>query len=248
MRLARVLVISPHPDDESIGCGGTLRKHVVDGDEVHVIFVTSGERGGHGRPSEETARIREQEARDAATVLGLTQVEFWRERNGAFRVTGTLVERLHTKLARLKPAVVYVTHDREMHPEHRAAARMVRIAVSRLPPSRRPVVLMYEVWTPLQRMDQIVDISPYINAKAAAIRSHKSQCDVVQFDDAALALNRYRGELHSWPGGDYAEVFAVLSLSDAARLTSRERLPGTSRRGPDPKAAGSRAGVKGKRV
>ena len=43
--MRRVLVISPHPDDDVIGCGGTLRRHVLDGDEVRVIYLTSGERG-----------------------------------------------------------------------------------------------------------------------------------------------------------------------------------------------------------
>jgi LmbE family N-acetylglucosaminyl deacetylase len=66
---------------------------------------------------------------------------------------------------------------------------------------------MYEVWTPLQKMDDIIDISPYVSDKVAAIRAHKSQCDIMRFDEAALALNRFRGEMHSWPGGDYAEVF-----------------------------------------
>ena len=67
---------------------------------------------------------------------------------------------------------------------------------------------MFEVWTPLQRMDQIVDITPYIETKIAAIRAHKSQCDVLGFDDAFLGLARYRGEMFSWPEGDYAEIFA----------------------------------------
>ena len=206
-----ILVVSPHPDDESIGCGGTLCKHVIDGDTVNVIFLTSGEGGGHGRSPEETKRVREQEATDAAQVLGLAHIEFWREPNGALRVTKQLVDRLCEKITELQAEIIYVTHDREMHPEHRAAARLVRRAVSNLSPSMvRPEVLMFEVWTPLQRMDQIVDITPYIGTKIAAIRAHKSQCEVLGFDDAFVGLARYRGEMFSWPDGDYAEIFAQL--------------------------------------
>ena len=60
--MSRVLVVSPHPDDEAIGCGGTLCKHVLAGDSTRIVFLTSGEQGGHGRPVEETIRLREHEA------------------------------------------------------------------------------------------------------------------------------------------------------------------------------------------
>jgi LmbE family N-acetylglucosaminyl deacetylase len=66
---------------------------------------------------------------------------------------------------------------------------------------------MFEVWTPLQRIDRVVDISLHMETKLAAIRAHASQCAVMRFDEAFEALARYRGEMHSWPGGDYAEIF-----------------------------------------
>ncbi len=62
----------------------------------------------------------------------------------------------------------------------------------------------------MQEMDEIVDISAYVECKLAAIQKHKTQVNVMRLDEAALALNRYRGEMHSWPGGDYAEVFQRL--------------------------------------
>ena len=61
-------------------------------------------------------------------------------------------------------------------------------------------------------MDHIVDISAYVAIKRKAIKAHKSQCDVLKFYESALALNRYRGEMHSWPGGDYAEVFKEMKV------------------------------------
>jgi LmbE family N-acetylglucosaminyl deacetylase len=204
----RVLVISPHPDDESIGCGGTLCLHVKAGDRVALIFLTSGEAGGHGRTREQTLKVREAEARSAARLLKLSPIEFWRQPDGALRVTDALIKRLRAAIVRFKPDIIYLPHDREMHPDHRAAVRLLRRALVGV--KRPPNVLMFEVWTPLQRMNHIVDISPYIKTKLRAIRLYKSQNGELAFDDAFLGLARYRGEMHSWPGGNYAEVFAKL--------------------------------------
>jgi LmbE family N-acetylglucosaminyl deacetylase len=201
----RVLVISPHPDDESIGCGGALLQHTHGGDAVRIVFLTSGENGRKGSDPAETAQVREQEAKAAAEILGASEIEFWREPDGSITVTPGLVERLRDVLQSWQPDVLYVTHADEMHPDHRAAASLVRQAMDL---HERPCqVWMYEVWTPLQVMDHIIDITPFIDSKLAAIRTHRTQCDAVRFDDAMLGLARYRGEMHSWPGGPYAEVF-----------------------------------------
>src|SRR5436305_1478720 len=108
MSMMNILIISPHPDDESIGCGGTIRKHVVDGDNVEVIFLTSGEKGGHGRSEEETKKIREEEAGNAAKILGIKNIEFWREPDGKFPPSTENVKKLKKKIVEFKPGLVYV--------------------------------------------------------------------------------------------------------------------------------------------
>ncbi len=207
--MKRVLVLSPHPDDEAIGLGGTLGLHVRRGDTVEVIFLTSGEKGVRGQSPAEVGPMREREAQAAAQILGYVQPEFWRQPDGALRATRELVERFRRKLAGFQPNIIYVPHDSEMHPDHRAAARLVVRALASSG-DNRPQVLMYEVWTPLQQIDHVEDISDQIETKLAAIRAHKSQCDIMRFDEAALSLNRYRGEMHSWPGVRYAEIFKNL--------------------------------------
>jgi LmbE family N-acetylglucosaminyl deacetylase len=207
--MSRVLVISPHPDDEAIGCGGTLRRHIERGDAVEVIFLTSGERGAKPRPPEEVGALREMEAQAAAGILGYESLQFWRQPDGALQADERLVERVDEVFVTSRPDRVFVPHDEEMHPDHRAAAMLVRRAIA----SRArigPEVLMYEVWTPLQQIDHVEDISAQIDIKIAAILAYKSQCEIMRFDEAARALNRYRGEMHSWPGGPYAEVFKKL--------------------------------------
>lgn len=205
-----VLVISPHPDDEAIGCGGTICRHIAAGDRVEVIFLTSGEKGGHGRSETETISLREDEARLAAEILNIAAIEFWREPDGRFSATTQNVERLIKKIDQVKPALIYAPHFKEQHPDHIAAANLVMSATGDLNSGiAKPVIYMYEVWTPIQEMDHIVDITDFISVKLKAIRAYKSQCEVLKFDEAIKGLNRYRGEMHCWPGGDYAEVFSI---------------------------------------
>ena len=209
----QVLVISPHPDDEAIGCGGSLRRHVVDGDRVEILFLTSGEKGGHGRDCDDTRRIREAEAQAAASIIGVHKIAFWRERDGCLWARRNLIERLATTIDSVRPDLIYVPNALESHSDHRAAARLVRAA--RMHSIIKPLVLMFEVWTPLTNIDVVVDISRYVDEKLAAIRAYESQCEVLHFDEAMLGLARYRGEMFCWPKseegeGRYAEVFRKL--------------------------------------
>jgi len=209
----KILAISPHPDDEAIGCGGAIIQHIQDGDYVQVIFLTSGEQGGHGKSMHDTRMIREEEAKIAAQVLQISSLEFWREPDGKLEPTDQNIARLSEIIETMTPDIIYVPHEQEEHPDHRAAALIVRQSIMDMKNlTRKPIVWMYEIWTPLQNMDHIIDISLNVEVKKNAILAYKSQCDVLQFDQAILGLNRYRGEMHSWPGGNYAEVFRRMKI------------------------------------
>jgi LmbE family N-acetylglucosaminyl deacetylase len=197
--------VGAHPDDEALGCGGTIRRHVLEGDDVTAIFLTSGEGGGHG--IEHPGTTREREAREAAGILGIGEVEFWSEPDGGLRARRAVVERLCGVIRRTRPSLLYTPHRCDDHPDHRCAARIVEQAVAAA--NRSVQVWHYEIWSPLQRIDHVVDISEVIDDKLRAIRAYRSQCDVMRFDDAFGGLARYRGEMHSWPGGAYAEVFGA---------------------------------------
>jgi LmbE family N-acetylglucosaminyl deacetylase len=211
---ARVLVLSPHPDDDAIGCGGTLCRHVAAGDAIKLIVLTSGEAGGHGhQDAVETMRLREAEARAASMIIGINDIEFWREPDGKLQLTDNLLSRLMDTLETWKPSIIYAPHPRESHLDHQAAAELARRVLNEhAAVSGALEIRLYEVWTPLQTMDTIVDISDYVQQKLASIREHKTQIDIMRLDDAIIGLNRYRGEMHSWPGGDYAEVFQRLRI------------------------------------
>lgn len=211
--MKNILVISPHPDDESIGCGGSLNKHIQEGDEVEVVFLSSGEKGGHGIPEAETIRIRESESINALSILHIPNYEFWKETDGSFDANDKNISRLLEKIKNFNPDIIYVTHEQESHPDHQQAARLVKLAITELNQKGTiPTVWMYEVWTPIQQLDLITDITPFIEIKRKAIQAYASQCEVLAFDDAIIGLNRYRGEMHCWPEGEYAEVFKLMKI------------------------------------
>jgi LmbE family N-acetylglucosaminyl deacetylase len=202
--MTSVLVIAPHPDDETLGCGGALRLHALAGDDVRIVYVTSGEQGGHGLSPAETAVVREAEAGRAAAVMGVHDLVFLRRRDGGLRSGRHLVEAVGQEVATASPDIVYAPHAGDAHPDHRAVARATTRALAESP---EVDLLGYEIWTPVANIGFIVDISSVIDVKVAAVRAYVSQCRVMRFDDAFLGLARYRGEMHSWPGGPYAEVF-----------------------------------------
>lgn len=215
--MARILVLSPHPDDEAIGCGGTLASHAAAGDDIHVIYLTSGERGSRVLTPREAAYLREKEAEAAAGVLGVAGIEFWREPDGALMATASVIRRVADVIRIFAPDYLYTTHIAESHSDHRAATRMAIGALRGLP-KPWPVMRLFEVWTPLQRYDFVQDISAQMGAKILAVRCYASQCANLRYDEAAAALNRYRGAMHNEGAGEYAEAF--LEIREAAEKTS----------------------------
>src|SRR5690349_15743306 len=68
---SRVMVIAPHPDDETFGCGGAIALHRQLGHPVDIVFLTNGERGIAGKKPDEVSSIRKAEAIRATQIIGV---------------------------------------------------------------------------------------------------------------------------------------------------------------------------------
>jgi LmbE family N-acetylglucosaminyl deacetylase len=205
-----VLVIAPHPDDETIGCGGTICLHRKRHDRVSVAYLTSGELGLKILSRKKAWRTREREAELAARILGVARQFFLRLPDWFI---GENIARAAKKLAlvlkRTRPDLVYLPHEREWHPDHRASLPIVRAALkgTRL---LNFAVRTYEVWTPLDAFDHVEDISAVMPQKLRALRAHKSQLDAFDYVRAASGLNQFRGALAA--KCRFAEVFQSVDL------------------------------------
>src|SRR3954467_15356229 len=121
-----VLVIAPHPDDEAIGCGGSVCLHVKRGDRVSAVYLTSGELGLKHLPKKKAWAVREKEARQAAKIFNLRSVTFLRCSDW---MLGDEISKaaalLRPLLKKLKPTLIYLPHPQEWHPDHKAALPIV---------------------------------------------------------------------------------------------------------------------------
>jgi LmbE family N-acetylglucosaminyl deacetylase len=134
----KLMAVLAHPDDESLGFGGTLARYAGEGIETYLLTATRGERGRFGDCGEKPApevvgRVREAELRKAANILGVREVNFLDYHDGDLdRANVTeAVARIAGHYRRVKPHVV-VTFGPEGaygHPDHIAISQFATAAV-----------------------------------------------------------------------------------------------------------------------
>lgn len=218
--MARIMVFAPHPDDDIIGCGGSIAKYVRAGDAVTIIYMTSGDAGSLAHSRVELARLRESEAAAAAELLGVSDLVFLRGPDGYLDCTQGLLVRVIDLIRARRPELVYLPHQHEAHRDHRKTHELVIEAVARAggpcfqecpgAPWYVKTLLCYEVGTPLQEPSYHEDITEFIDLKLRALAEHRTQVQVIPYTDAVKGLNRYRGIMASGKG--YGESFQVLLL------------------------------------
>ena len=230
----RLLVLAPHPDDESIGCGGTLALAAADGAAVHVVFLTDGRQGdpalralpdgGVTRRAAETALAsrRREEALAAMAVLGVQAWTFADAPDGALdtavAATAAVIAPL---LAQLRPDVVLLPCFTDRHADHFAANRCLFAAVDLLGTSACAGlrVLGFEAWSPVYA-NLVVDVAPVYDRKLRAIACHASQTADADYLGGVDGLNRFRA-VSAMARTTHAEAFLAAPLATYRRLYER---------------------------
>jgi len=136
----RLLAVFAHPDDETLGMGGTLARYAAEGVETYLLTATRGEKGWFGDPAEypgpeELGRQREGELQAAAAALGIRETHFLDYVDGDLdqALPSEVVASIATEIRRLKPHVVATFgHDGIYgHPDHIAICQLTTAAVVR---------------------------------------------------------------------------------------------------------------------
>ncbi|MCL5409999.1 MAG: PIG-L family deacetylase [Patescibacteria group bacterium] len=212
--MAKELIIAAHPDDEIIGCGGTMIKFLDNKHQVGVVYLSSGD-------SNEEAR--EKEAQEVCNLLNVEYYRFMRLKGPTFVADTSCVRSLFDIYQEFQPDFLFINHQDDGDHEHKIAYEMINQSFWRYNSNNptHPIggLAYYEVHKPMSRYQLVEVIDSQIERKLEALRLYKSQLAQSRLDKAIEGLNRYRGAMHE--GCEYAEVFQLhklRNLSDLIRI------------------------------
>ena len=215
-RFRRVLVIAPHPDDETLGCGGTIALLADKGAAVTVLTASDGEATMGSRLSEEeTGRTRRAEAERATGLLGA-------DSRFLALPDGKLADHLDelstgfaTAIAELEPEAVLAPWLLDGTSDHRATSEALRRALGG--GDGTPEVWGYEVWTALVP-NRIVEITDAIERKREALAAHETAGRALDLS-AGEGLGRWRS-MQTLGGHGWAEAFLATTAAGYLELAA----------------------------
>ena len=230
-RPERAMVVTPHPDDAEIGCGGTIAGWIRQGTVVVYVLCTNGDKGTENREmtSARLAAIREEEQGAAAATLGVKEVVYLRHPDGGLEDSSEFREQLVRAIRTHRPDTVLCPdpfrQNFYLHRDHRICGQVTldaafpfardhlhfqnHLQVDGLEPHKVGEMLMWGTEAP----DAFVDITETIDVKIAALLKHASQVsgagsdrDVEEFVKANASRMGQRAET------PYAEAFRIMQF------------------------------------
>lgn len=208
--MERVVVVAVHPDDETIGCGGTIIKHLNRGDEVHCILVTKGNA---------EQKVIWNKVKDAYHFTSVTELDF-PELDLMDKSLNELIPPLSKAISTIQPQTIIIPNRSDAHSDHKAIFSAVASCTKTFRYPFIEQVLMMEVISetdfalPLPEgqfiANYFVDISKEYAKKEEILKIYGSELlpyPQTRNLSTMQALNRYRG---SQINSEYAEAFMNL--------------------------------------
>ena len=174
--MTRILVFSPHPDDETLGCGGTIAKRIKEGFDVYVVFMTDG-RNSHKYyyypPPEKLKTLRRREALNALKILGVPKenIVFLDFEDGSLAChIPQAARKVEDLLLQIKPTEAFIPYEGDKHVDHRATSLIALYCIKKI---KLPVrIYEYPIY---KDINGTYRENINIELKTRAINSYKSQ-------------------------------------------------------------------------
>lgn len=233
----RVLAVGAHPDDLDILCAGTLARLVAEGHEVIMATIANGDLGSFVHQRAEIARIRADEARSSAAIIGAEHIGLGIS-DGEVNAASAEQRRIVVDLIREARPDMIITHaPNDYMTDHNETSKLVfDTSFLATLPLLKTSQSSHAIVAPLIYMDtlsglqfeptEFVDITDHLETKLAMLAEHRSQLEWLQGHDGVdmleqlRAMARFRG---LQCGVEYAEGFRPCNVW--LRVTTRRLLP-----------------------
>lgn len=218
--MKRVLIIAVHPDDETLGCGGTILKHKAKGDQVHWLIISKAHQKITSIPN--IVDLQKEYIKKAARKYGFdsyTQLDFNTTDLDQYP-RGELVSAIAKSINNIQPQYLYFNHFADVHSDHRVAFDAIYSCTKNFRCPFIEKILLFEVlseteFAPAIRNNAFVpnvfnDITPYIEKKIEIMQLYATELMEEPHPRAISsikALARYRG---SRIGIEFAEAFQLI--------------------------------------
>jgi len=215
-----VLVVAAHSDDEALGCGGTIARHVAEGDSVYAVFIADGVSSREGAGGDEL-ELRNQAAESARQILGISKNYFLGLPDNRLDSLPLIdvIQPLEKIIAEVKPQIVYTHHYGDLNVDHRVTHQAVMTACRPTPGSTVREIYAFEVvssteWnTPgsaIFLINHVVDIAEYLSVKEDALKAYSVEMRPFPHSrsvENVVALATHNGAMY---GLKAAEVFTQI--------------------------------------
>lgn len=215
-----VLIVAAHTDDEALGCGGTIARHVAEGDTVHAVFLADGVTS---RIDSDPAalQIRQAAANEAHAVLGIKTVKYLGLPDNRLDSLPLLdvVQPLEAHIRELSPEVIYTHHYGDLNIDHRITHQAVMTACRPLPGSSLREIYTFEImsstdWAaPTAKpflANHHVDISDHLATKLEALKAYRLEMRVAPHSRSIEHLSHLAHHRGQMVGVAAAEAFVTI--------------------------------------
>ncbi len=179
-----ILVIAAHPDDEALGCGGTISKHSAKGDRIGVLFIADGV-GARNDAFAENLKKRKHAAENALRILGAESLGFFDFPDNRLDTIPLLdiVQKIEKVIEDFQPSVVYTHHYGDLNVDHAIVHRSTLTACRPIPGSYVKEIYTYEVlsateWSLGNNLfipNYFINIEDYWDKKVTAINAYNQE-------------------------------------------------------------------------
>lgn len=205
VRKKRVLVLAPHPDDESIGVGGTLLLHKKVSSKIHIVFLTSGKA--------DSAATRRKEAKKVSARLSAS-CTFFEYLPSNIPICNESSQRLKKEIEIFQPEILMIPFFLDDNDDHRRVTHLLLNTYSHIKTKQSLEVWAYQVYSSIPT-NVLVDITSVSNKKSQLIRIHKSEVAKRDWSHFSLGLNAYMSRfLQTKKKAHFVETFFVVSLKE----------------------------------